>query len=329
MEHHDTIILGAGLAGLSAAAEFAAAGLPVLLLDKGRGLGGRAATRRIDGIPVDHGAQFFTARSAEFQARVRDWETSGICFPWAWGFPQWDGHGLHRTEDHHPRYACAGGMTVLAKHLAEGHEVRREHTVTRLVPDGNGFCLETQEGPAFTAGRVLCTAPLPQTLTLTAGWLPAADRALLADTAVDPCLAVIAEWPGPDLTWRGIQCSHGPLSWIGADYSKRPTPARRFVVLHAGPEFSRTHVDADLTAAAHTLLAAAAEIDPALAALSFVHVHRWRYARAPHPLAERPCLAVGERFALAGDAFLTGKIESAWLSGRAAARHLLGTAARE
>ncbi|MFM8721078.1 MAG: FAD-dependent oxidoreductase, partial [Chthoniobacterales bacterium] len=71
---HDTIVIGAGLAGLAAAGRLRKAGQDVLVLEKSRGLGGRAATRRWDGLPVDHGAQFFTARSEDFRDQVARWQ---------------------------------------------------------------------------------------------------------------------------------------------------------------------------------------------------------------------------------------------------------------
>ena len=50
----DAVVIGAGIAGLSAAAELAAAGSRVLVLDKSRGMGGRMATRRLGGsVPLD------------------------------------------------------------------------------------------------------------------------------------------------------------------------------------------------------------------------------------------------------------------------------------
>ena len=70
---HDVLILGAGLSGLKAARDLHAADRSVLVLDKGRGVSGRASTRRWDDVPVDHGAQFFTARSEAFRAQVADW----------------------------------------------------------------------------------------------------------------------------------------------------------------------------------------------------------------------------------------------------------------
>ena len=59
------LIVGAGMSGLMTAIT-----LPpdrrITILDKGRSVGGRLATRRIDGGRADHGAQFFTVRDKAF-----------------------------------------------------------------------------------------------------------------------------------------------------------------------------------------------------------------------------------------------------------------------
>ena len=73
----DALVVGAGVAGLLAATELAAAGCRVIVLEKSRGIGGRMATRRLGGAVCDHGAQFFTVRTEEFGA------VSGPTGPWA------------------------------------------------------------------------------------------------------------------------------------------------------------------------------------------------------------------------------------------------------
>jgi renalase len=45
----------------------------VLVLDKGRGVGGRLATRVFERGRFDHGAQRYTARTPEFQVLVDEW----------------------------------------------------------------------------------------------------------------------------------------------------------------------------------------------------------------------------------------------------------------
>jgi predicted NAD/FAD-dependent oxidoreductase len=52
----DVLIIGAGMSG-TAAAELSRAGRKLLVVDKGRGVGGRMASRRIGEAVFDHGAQ--------------------------------------------------------------------------------------------------------------------------------------------------------------------------------------------------------------------------------------------------------------------------------
>ncbi len=59
-------VVGAGLAGLTAARRLADAGAEVTVFDKGRGLGGRLATRRRDQMALDHGAPWVEADDAAF-----------------------------------------------------------------------------------------------------------------------------------------------------------------------------------------------------------------------------------------------------------------------
>ena len=43
----DIVIIGAGMSGIACARALRKAGVPVRLIDKGRGIGGRVATRRV------------------------------------------------------------------------------------------------------------------------------------------------------------------------------------------------------------------------------------------------------------------------------------------
>jgi len=86
INHSDILIIGAGMAGLSCATVLAEAGLRACVLDKGRGPGGRMAARRAEiadeTVSFDHGAQYFTAHDAGFQAAVTRWEEEGVVARW-------------------------------------------------------------------------------------------------------------------------------------------------------------------------------------------------------------------------------------------------------
>jgi renalase len=150
------LIVGAGMSGLMAARVLQGAGLTVTLLDKGRGVGGRMATRRIEDGVFDHGAQFFTVRDSRFQKFVDEWLASGLVSEWSSGFADAAGH---YSPDGHPRYRGNAGMNSIAKALAQGLDVQVSTQVKRIDLNGHGWHLETEDGKGFSAQSLILTAP--------------------------------------------------------------------------------------------------------------------------------------------------------------------------
>ena len=52
----NVIVIGAGISGCACAHQLVYAGHQVTVVEKGRGVGGRMATRRMEGARIDHGA---------------------------------------------------------------------------------------------------------------------------------------------------------------------------------------------------------------------------------------------------------------------------------
>ncbi|MEO5724693.1 MAG: FAD-dependent oxidoreductase, partial [Ilumatobacteraceae bacterium] len=153
------VVVGAGISGLLAAARLQHLGHDVVVFDKGRGPGGRLATRRIGGATLDHGAQFFTVRSEEFDALTQPWITTGLVVEWCRGFGG--------SPDGYPRYVVRGGMNALAKHVAAGLDVRCA-TLVFAVHRGaaGGWQVRLDDGAMIAADAVVLTCPLPQSYSL-------------------------------------------------------------------------------------------------------------------------------------------------------------------
>lgn len=339
---HDAAVVGAGISGLSAARRLAEAGLDVLLLEKSRGPGGRASTRRLElpdgrAASIDHGAQFFTARDPLFRRQAEDWLSRKVCEGWATGFETWDGSRLLPPDPRWeaPRYACRDGMNALGKDLARGLNVRPDCRVGAVSRDERGWRLEPGgERPAVRARALFVSSPIPQSLELIGGFLPPERREGLAKVSYAPCLAVMAVYGKETAppSWKGIQvrAPGSALSWMAHDSTKRgPRPGPVTVVLHAAPELSAGCGDdaqARERAAARMLKEGARIAGEWLAAPALRTQHRWRYALPAGEAAAAGFERAGGRFPLylIGDAFQGGRIEGAWLSGRKAAEDLLG-----
>lgn len=323
----DVLVVGAGIAGLTAAGDLLQAGKSVLVVEKSRGLGGRAATRRWNGLPVDHGAQFFTARSPEFVAEVGKWLDRGVCFEWSRGLHRASSLGPRPPEgDNFPRYACREGMSSLGRALAgpDPSFVLRETKATLVHRRETLWEVQSEDGRIFHSRTLVMTAPPPQSAALLASASGEA-AAQLSGLSMAPCLALAARFPRRELPWRGLQAPDDPVvSWIGHDTSKRPDlhPDATVIVIHASAPFSREQFAAEERLLVSRLLDAAGRLtgenfsDPAA-----FFLQRWRYALGSDHAGPPALLFPGEApLVLAGDAIAGGKIEGAWLSGREAAR---------
>jgi len=318
-EPRSVVVVGAGLSGLVAAQVLASAGQQVTVVDKGRSVGGRLATRRIDESTFDHGAQFFTVRGEDFASIVNPAIADDIVFTWCEGFgPQPDGY---------PRYAVRGGMNAFAKYLAVGLTTELSCHVDRLTVDNGAWTVETSSG-THRADAVALTAPVPQSLALferSSLALPPAVSAELAGIEYFATLGLLVRLDQPvDIgTVGGLQLDSGPFTFI-ADNQRKGVSAAPALTFHAEHDYSAARYDDDPDEVLAELLGLAAPwIEPATVVDS--QLKKWLYAgpKQPHAQSTVRCEIDGAPVLFAGDAFAGPKVEGAFNSGLAAARSLL------
>ena len=314
-----TVIIGAGLSGLLCGRRLADAGHEVTLLDKGRSPGGRLATRRVGAAQIDHGAQFFTVRDDEFAAHVRRWQADGVVHEWCRGFSP--------TGDGFPRYATAGGMNQLAKHLAGGLDVRCNTLAFAVRPGAGVWEVQLDDDSRVDADALVITCPLPQAFALTVSSgveLPAELR----NTEYDRTLSILValDRPGAVPAPGGLQNPDDVFSFIGDNVAKGAS-AHPSLTFHANAAWSDAHWDDDRAEIDRMLLDHAR---PWIGGASVIEVSpkRWRFATPRTIWPERywadesgPAPLV-----LAGDAFAGPRVEGAALSGLAAASWLASRA---
>lgn len=317
------LVIGAGLAGLAAARTLHDAGRTVVVLDKGRGPGGRLATRRLGRAVLDHGAQFFTVRDEALQRQTDDWMARGLVTEWTRGFgPEPDGH---------PRYVAVGGMAALAKDLAQGLDVRNRLEVDAVIPTPDGYALTFVGGSAdvVEGTAVVATAPVPQTLALVLAGGVALDPDVgsgLERIAYHRVLALLVRLDAePALPPPGaIQQPEDPTFTFIADNRAKGISPEAAVTFHAAVELSSLLWDrSDRDVTEHLLAQAAPWLGEARPLE--VQLKRWRYATPVEPWPERAVVAAQRTgpLVLAGDAFGGPRFEGAYRSGLAAAALLV------
>lgn len=318
----DCLIIGGGITGLIAAKTLQDRGVKVIVLDKGRGIGGRLATRRLSHSDygeavIDYGAPHFTANSPEFQAIVAQWLEQKIVKIWSTGFIS-----TSRKAESKNYYCGIESNRAIAKYLAQNLEV---HTSTRVINiqwQSDRWEAQTDKGQIFTAKQLLLTPPVPQSLALLENLNLTLPEKLI-QVAYHPCIAVLAllegetQIPSPG----GIWLDGNPITWLNCNYQKGISPNAYGVTLQASSSYSQINWEKDDSTIITDLLNSASSwLDSPLVT---AQIHRWRYSQADIVYGE-PYLALTQPgpLILAGDAFLSSNVEGAVLSGLAAANYL-------
>ncbi|MEO8134463.1 MAG: FAD-dependent oxidoreductase [Betaproteobacteria bacterium] len=325
------LIVGAGIAGLACATELARAGITVTLLDKGRRAGGRVATRRIQGMAFNHGAQFATARGEGFATLLTQAQADGQAAPWMAA-----GSDGRRIAFMPGMSALPAAMTVRAAML--GAVVMNERHAAFLHPGDAGWHVrhlaagELHAGAVAESGgelsaahdAVLLALPAPQARALLASAVHS-FAAVAARAVMAPCWAVMAqftEWvPGTDV----LQNESGAIAWAAREGSRPGRAAHPDAwTLHASANWSRAHLEESAESVAQALLGEFRALAGAPAP-DFAQAHRWRHALVEVAI-DAPCLwDPAARVGACGDWCLGGRIEAAYDSGHSLAQCVLNT----
>jgi renalase len=320
MMNADVLIIGAGLSGVMAARELEAAGVSVMIIDKGRSVGGRMATRRIGDGRADHGAQFFTVRDERFQQMVDELRDEGLIYVWSNGFS--DGSLATDITDGHPRYVVREGMNALPRYLAQPLlNVRVDTKIVTATCDDNGWILQDDEGTLYTGKALLMTSPVPQSLQILdegATVLAREDFDTLNVIEYAPCLAGMFKVRGVvTLPQPGaIQRKDSNITWIGDNRQKGISPDDTVVTVQASETYSTqmwNSPDERILAALETALEVFMREG---AVIEEAQLKRWRYSRPLNGLEDRYYIADNTpTLMFAGDAFGGPRVEGAILSG--------------
>ncbi|MFY3386595.1 NAD(P)/FAD-dependent oxidoreductase [Paracidovorax sp. MALMAid1276] len=324
-------VIGAGLAGLSCAQALLQAGHTVHLFDKSRGPSGRMSTRRAEDEhgpwQCDHGAQYFTARDPAFVAELGRWQQAGVAAEWPARLASFDGHAWTSPTTPLARFVGTPRMTApaawLVQNLGDHAMAQWQTTVQRLDPGEGGWAVTSAEhGQRAQRYRaVLLAVPAPQAVPLLAPWAPA-GAAVAASARMRGSWAVMLRYASPvAMPWDGAFVNAGPLRWVARDSSRPGRTGQETWLLHASPEWSEAHIEDSADAVTTALVAAFRALggpEPRAAT-----AHRWRYADTDPALTQGRWWDARTRLGLCGDWLHGGKVEGAWLSGRALARQVL------
>jgi hypothetical protein len=330
-------VVGAGVSGVGAAYELRDAA-DVTLLEKSRGVGGRAATRRKHGCVYDHGANY-VAPDEDLEGFVRDLGSDGLVEIEA---PVWtfDAEGAIEPGEERDRPALTyeDGITRFAKRVLSRCDAtfEPETRVEAVAREGGRWRVGLGDGTAAFDALVL-TPPAPQTAALLAdaAWDDLLRRELAEVVEAVPyrtILSAVLHYPfeldRPYYALVNTDKDH-EIGWLSREECKRGhvPDGESLLIVQMAPEWSleRYGEPAEDVAAAAAGSAADLLDEPRLATPDWTDCQRWRHA-LPDDGADGDALARAEDRSLyfAGDWVAgEGRVAAAFENGRAVGRRLL------
>lgn len=305
-------IVGAGIAGVTAARNLNAAGNAVTLFEKSRGVGGRLSTRRTTFGSFDHGAQYVSAKGEPFRQVIDALSKSGAV-------SLWSPDGQDRTADWH---VGTPGMSSMVKPGLKNVGVKTLTRIVRLNSETRGVACIDENGASETFDRVIIAIPSPQAHELLAPVDLSFDR--LKSVMYMPCWTSMFAFDKrcdrlPDF-FRGEDTQ--AISWLARNKSKPDRDGVETICAQAGALWSKENLNRDQSEVLSMMHDAMNTMAGSMLAPIYSEAHRWRYARVDQPMGT-PFLSGcnGRAFAI-GDGMLGGRAEAAFESARQLCEYL-------
>lgn len=304
------LIVGAGITGISCARVLQQHGVPLRVVNKGKKIGGRIASRVVrdsgtpfDGRVFDIGASYFTVSDPIFRAEVDEMLKHGIVSEWTDSFHFADSSGILGVKVGPMRYRAPAGIRNVVDYLA----------TTIEVAEGE---IDSLEG---IDERVALCMPIPQ-----------AQRIYPEASSINPCMwepVISVSMLFDQHYWHefdGVFINNDfELTWIANDGSRRGDGAPALVA-HVQPVLSSHH----LTNPQSVIPFAVSAVQRILGFSAFptwTAAQRWTYAKPVEgTTTSDPLFHLGD-VSLAGDSFSDRpRVEAGWISGAALGNALLG-----
>ncbi len=320
-------VIGSGLAGAAAARQLRDAGLDVSLFDKGRGVGGRMATRRAETplgeMRLNHGAQYVTAQTDSFASFLGSAVETGAAEVLNARLVSIDRGGNSAPLRGGDRHVGNPGMNGLVKYALDGFEVQTARRAKKLKGGPGDWTVVFEDGS--TEGpfeKIALTLPPEQLIDFLARSDGDFASIIAAANAVKiaPCWTVMAALDQDfDPGFDGAKLLGGAVRWMALTATTAPAGA----ILQASPDWSEAFLEDEPETVARALCEEIF-VRFGMPAPVWKTAHRWRYAMVTEAAGSPTQLSDCKTLGVGGDWRLGGKAEHAWTSGEALGKALSG-----
>lgn len=293
-------VIGAGLSGVGCGLALAEAGMAALLLEKSRGVSGRAASRMRDGVVYDFGANFIDLATPGLDSLMARIPLDGLVYlPPLTGVFKQDGIVMNGDDLPRNRITFEAGINALAKrvHALSGVPLVSQTRIVRLEGSPKAWTLHDATGGVWGPfAHVVFTAPAPQTLELLEthpAMMPTNVLEGLREVQYQSQFSIVlvldgdVKLPQRTAALLNIDRKH-PIAWLSFEHKKRGHAPDGVSVLVAqmAPAWTKERYDTDAKQLYTEVLGLVSKLLGPLPSLLWADHQRWRYALPLSPLRD-------------------------------------------
>lgn len=311
-------IIGAGLAGLTTAS-FLREFVHLDIFEKSRGVGGRLSTRRAEPYYFDHGAQYFTVKTQEFQAFLKPLIDYGVIAPWQARQAAIKDNKIVSIQNwslETPHYVGVPGINAIGKYFAQNLNVHKGIRVSRISKSNHQWRLYSDDNQDLGLyDWVVFATPVAQTLEI----LPDGFKEMgnLQSIEMQACFSLMLGFETPlALDYDCARVLDSDIRWIAVNSTKPGREGKFSLLVQSSNDWADQHIDDDRGGVLEYLLQRTSEIiGYDVAECQHKALHGWRYAYAHRQGGQTHYIDVDNRLSVCGDWCIEGRVEAAFTSG--------------
>lgn len=318
-------IIGAGLTGLTLANELKDK-YDIEVFEKSYGAGGRISTRDKNNHEFDHGAQYFTSKTPEFEAFIHPMLEKGIIDSWNVRFAEIENRKINHTQEwnnDHPHYVGTPNMSAIGQYLSRNINLHFKKQVNSISKYRNGWLLEDEQSQKLGHfDWVITTIPVQQAINIIP--LSTTFHKDLLNIKMKGCYSLMLGLKKDlEMDFEAALVKDEDISWISVNNSKPKRQKKFNLLVHSTNQWADENIDVEQTLVAEHLHKQVNDIlGLSINDVAYIDLHRWRYANiARQKNNSTYFIDQKNKIATCGDWCIQGRVESAFLS----AHHLAQT----
>jgi renalase len=314
-------IVGAGFSGIILAQKLKNIG-EVKIFEKARGVGGRMASRLKDDFNFDFGAQFFTAKKAEFQDFLKPFIEQQILLPWCGNFAEIVDYIITYQREwpkEKNHFVPAIKMNQFCKELSQDLDISLQTRVAKIEKNAKKWQIfDDKNNFLGEFDWIFFSIPAPQLSEL----IPQNCNFFEATKNIKMlgCFALMLGLEKPlNLSYDVALVKNSIISWISFENSKPQRKKSASYTILARNDWADCNIENDINEVKNQLIAEFSKIiQQPLNNIIHQDIHRWRYANiAKQKNNVKFFLDDKMQLGACGDWLIHGRVEASYLSASA------------